>query len=76
MIKLKELRIENDKYVEKLCLINPAKIVSVQSGLLAKKGPHLIGLEREREARMIVLEGGSAIFVEASIEEIDLAIGR
>lgn len=76
MIKLNELRIEDDDYVLKSCLINPNKIVSVQSGLLAKKGPHVIGDERQRETRMITMQGGNPIFVEESVEQIAQMIGK
>jgi hypothetical protein len=70
LIKLNELRTEDDKFVMKSCLVNVDKIVSVQSGKLAKKGPHIIGAERERELRMIVLAGAPAIFVDESVEEV------
>lgn len=70
LIKLNELRTENDAFVMKSCLVNADKIVSVLSGKLAKKGPHIIGSERERELRMITLAGAPAIFVDETVEEI------
>lgn len=70
LIKLTELRTENEKFVMKTCIVNVDKIVSVQSGMLSKKGPHIIGAERERELRMIVLAGAPAIFVDESVDEI------
>lgn len=76
MLKLNELRIENDDYVMKTCLINPRYIVSIQSGQLTKKGPHLIGQERERELRMVSLVGGGAIFTDETVEEIEALLKK
>lgn len=74
LIKLNELRTEDDKFLMKSCLVNPEKIVSVQSGKLSKKGPHIIGSEREKELRMITLAGAPAIFVDETVEEIHARI--
>jgi hypothetical protein len=63
LIKFTELRIEDDKYVMKACLVNPDHIVSIQS-------PHIIGSERERELRMISLRNSPPIFVDETVEEI------
>ncbi len=71
MIKLTEVRINGDDYVMKSCLINPSHIVSIQSGELSKKGPHLIGEERERELRMITMLGGMHIFTDETVDEIE-----
>jgi hypothetical protein len=71
LLKVNELRIENDQYVHKTCLINPTKIITITSGVLTKKGPHLIGAERERELRMIVMEGDNRVFVDETVEEIE-----
>lgn len=70
LLKLNELRIENGEYVMKSCIVNVDKIVSVQSGILSKKGPHVIGQERERELRMIALAGAPAIFVDEDVDEL------
>ena len=70
LLKINEIRIENDQYVLKSCLLNPTKIITIQSGLLTKQGPHVIGSERERELRMITLEGNNRIFVDETVEQI------
>lgn len=70
LLKINELRLENNEYVPKACLINPSKIISIISGMLTKKGPALLGAEHEREARMITLEGNNHIFVEETADEI------
>jgi hypothetical protein len=70
MIKLNEIRIDNDEYVMKSCLVNPSHIVTVQTGQLEKKGPRLIGTERQRELRMIIMLGGIHIFTDETVDEI------
>lgn len=70
LVKLNERRIDGDNYVLKSCLVNPDHIISVQSGKLAKKGTHIIGSERERELRMIMLTNNQAIFVDETVEEV------
>ena len=76
MIKLNELRIEKDDYVMKSCLINPNHILYVQSGELTKPGPHVIGAERTRELRMIAMLGGTHIFTDETVEEIEALINK
>lgn len=76
MIKLNELRIENDDYVMKTCLINPSHILYIQSGQLTKPGPHVIGAERTRELRMIAMLGGTHIFTDETVEEIEALINK
>jgi hypothetical protein len=70
LIKLMERRVDADNYVLKSCLVNPEHIICVQSGKLAKTGPHIIGSERDRELRMIVLRERNSIFVDETVEEI------
>lgn len=70
LLKINELRLENDQYVLKSCLINPKKIVTILSGELTKTGPHIIGAEHRRELRMIVMEENHRIFVDETVEEI------
>lgn len=73
LIKLNELRVENDEFVMKSCIINTDKIISVHEGKLTRSGPHLIGTERERILRMIRLESGPTpigIFVDETVEEV------
>jgi hypothetical protein len=76
LVKLTELRTENEKFVMKACLINPEKIVSIQSGKLERKGAHIIGQEREKELRMIVLAGAPAIFVDETVEELEALFAK
>jgi hypothetical protein len=70
LVKINEIRIDDGKYVMKSCLINPEHIITVQSGKLSKTGPHIIGQERERELRMIVMRERQSIFVDESVEEL------
>lgn len=70
LIKITELRLENDEYNARICLVNASKIVAVRSGELAKTGPHILGDERKRVLQMIVLEGGNRIFTEEKIDDI------
>ncbi len=76
ILKFNELRTENDQYVMKSCLVNTDKIILILSGKLTKPGPQLIGVERERELRMMILEGGTQIFVDESVEEIEARISH
>ncbi len=76
IIKFNELRTENDQYVMKSCLVNTDKIVTILSGKLTKSGPHIIGAERDRELRMIILDGGTQIFVDETVEEIEARISH
>lgn len=75
LVKINELRIDNDQFIKKLCLISPTKIIAVQAGRMVKQGPRLIGEELERELRMIVMEGNVRIFVEETVEELSELIG-
>lgn len=70
MIKLHELRLENETFTLKEALINPAHIVSVRSGSMEKSGAHILGSERERELRLIGLISGPPLYVDESVEEI------
>jgi hypothetical protein len=70
IIALSEIRTENGEYVEQMCLINPAHMVSAHRGLLRKQGPQLIGDEHERELTQVMLLGSSPIFVNETVEEI------
>lgn len=70
LIKITELRLENDEYNARVCLVNASKIVSVQSGELSKTGPHLLGDERKRVLQLILMEGGNRIFTEEKIDDI------
>lgn len=70
LIQINELRLENDQYVLKPCLINADKIIAVQSGELTKTGPHILGDERKRVLQMIIMEGNVRVFVEDSVDKI------
>lgn len=72
MIKLTEIRDDNDKFVMRDCIINPRHIASVVSGKLSKAGPHIIGSERERELRMVTIANtnNGHLFVDETIDEI------
>lgn len=76
LIQITKLRLENDQYVSRSCLINASKIVAVQSGELAKTGAHIIGDERKRVLQMIMIEGGLRIFTESSIDDILRMVGQ
>lgn len=76
VIALSEIRIENGEYVDRMCLVNPAHIISAHRGLLTKPGPHVIGSERERELTKLLMIGGQPIFVNESVEEIGSLIGK